>query len=91
MPFFNTQKTGEVEPLKKRFHDLKPVATKQFKILIKPVRDQNVFERLTFAQDFLFCVSVVSLEIIIKVYEKPIHIRVVRQDFVCHDQNPTVF
>src|SRR5579872_2951735 len=87
---FHAQESGEIEPLEKCLHHLKTIASKQIDILLQTIWDQNVFQCLPLTRDFSIRVAVPALEFVVEVNKQPVHIAVVGEDLLGHDQHAIV-
>jgi hypothetical protein len=72
--FLYTKESGKVVTLKEGLYDLKAVASKQLKVFVNTVGNKNVLERFTFSQNFILRIAIASLEIIVKINKKAIHV-----------------
>jgi len=71
------------EVLKKHVGERKAAVQEQF-IVFEPVRDQDIFESITFLGDYYFAVTIPLFDIVILLDERAVDLRVLAQDLVNH-------
>jgi len=74
---------AEVVALEKHVGERKAAVQEQF-IVFEPVRDQDIFESITFLGDYYFAVTIPLFDIVILLDERAVDLRVLAQDLVNH-------